>query len=370
MCKKGMYCERSKQCRLAGDFRARCFQYRPETCNAEQGLFCEYLLHGANLGGRSWCIRRKKYGERCTSADACENGVCTNPGDVFEGICETELRIGEICTENYQCGMQLHISANSNRPVCNYRRGHGQKKSRFGICVFEIMLITKLGQQCDPKLDRCDAARGMECAQHQGKFVCMQFSHAGERCTPGSPLSTCLGPPSGAAQLECRRKLHKITKKPFSSDKCLRKRETVRTGEICSNSEFAVCESGSVCTVSKLAKDNSSYPPKPLAYCMKILPLGSTCKAESSNQACVEGSVCINERCTTSTSGAPKQPLQTKAAGLQEGCSKKPCAPSLVCVDLGYRRRCAFPAVQKDLGQPCANTAVRRMVSSKCSCFR
>lgn len=360
-------------------------------------FYCKSDLSGSSGGGppRRFCAKKLRVGSKCgMSIDnfECLNGFClvkSSFGAVLGqgGICQRTRRIGELCRFDGQCG--------GPNIVCNGARNIGDV--RGGKCFNQTMLLKRPGLACNRKMDKCDSRRSLRCAKYQPRkrtprkrvprrkrakkskrifrarrprrvrmakveFRCLQRSSFGDLCSRRSKFSKCLTESIGAP-LECRRRLGRTTKKPYKSDVCSRARETIRQGQICTESEYAVCEKGTECRLARgVSNVGGRYLPIPLGYCMKVVPKGSTnCSDDSFDTICEDGSYCVRGKCQPG-SVAPRVP-KTFAA-VSGNCSSIPCAPGLVCVEQRGSKQCTLPTMTVNLGEACYETALHFKVCS------
>lgn len=297
-------------------------------CDQDGGFFCD---QAANR-----CVPKKASGEPCGlgfSNNECAGYCARNEvGDnSFTGLCAPARALGERCMQDDQCVVGLVCNANGFEP---------------GVCARDIMLIRKLGISCNMTNDLCDRNRNLICESAR----CVQRSTAGSACTAQSPLSSCSPGTFEGAPLECRRPLSFTKKAPFSVDTCVRIPATVSRGQICSLSEQARCESGSVCMPAP-GVENVDFedPTPPLSYCVKIRPVGGKC-GNPFRLGCPKGAFCINRRCTVQDE-IPQ--VRIRFGGESSNCENQRCAQGLECRAEGATRSCQQPVINVGAGDEC-----------------
>eukprot|EP00172_Hildenbrandia_rubra_P000872 Plantae.Rhodophyta-Hildenbrandia_rubra.ctg14941.p1 GENE.Plantae.Rhodophyta-Hildenbrandia_rubra.ctg14941~~Plantae.Rhodophyta-Hildenbrandia_rubra.ctg14941.p1 ORF type:complete len:541 (-),score=24.16 Plantae.Rhodophyta-Hildenbrandia_rubra.ctg14941:2870-4492(-) len=333
-------------------------------CRQDEGIYCKFVQFPQGPQDfEGTCAKKKGEGEVCgKSADnfECLDGFCLQVfGDTsVGGICLKRRSVGQVCSDDIQCRKVVLKGPRDPPILCNGIRSSGGGNVK-GICIPETMLIRKPGAWCNPKMDRCDARRSLQCGRFRWRSVCLQRSQFGQFCTRGSRFSTCLTESIGAP-LECRRQLALTSKAPYKSDVCSRVREVVKRGEICNREEHAICEEGSACVAGPgIQGEADKFAPPPLAYCMKSVPVGSDCRRKY-DTVCASGSFCIGNKCTAAST-PPVVPVTL--SGISVDCSSRPCAPGLVCVTSNGNKQCDVPTVNAGLGESCFDTATKKKVS-------
>lgn len=367
-CKSPFRCNfRSNRCETAPSGHGERCQNENE---CKSGLYCRF--------SEGLCSKPRPLGSSCASSEDCADGFCAglalNRDVVFsKGICTPYAKMKGPCHFFGAC----RVNFISQDPVrCNSPRGD------FGLCMKVSTLEHRLGAPCKPRIDRCDESRGLMCAWAPSlhRYACQhryrrfQFS-AANFCEPGSSLSQCpaaaVDRPSGEVRSSsffktvCRAPQtvgadDAGPEKYFSFFQCLRKLEPVLPGGIC-DEEYAHCTEGTKCRfVNGVRSSSDIFPNEKLAYCVRIVSVGQSCRDKFRFQ-CAPGLRCDRNTCVNGTS-IQRSPFTH--AGIQWPCDKLPCAPGLVC-RRGIKirgSRCWKPVKMLSRGSQCgpAATVIRK----------
>ena len=189
-----------------------------------------------------------------------------------------------MCTLNEHCENGFARGLRADTLVCNHSDGIS---SVVGRCVRESRLLRRLGAECDPKQDRCDARRSLTChpidndrhvCQHRNsRFDDFLVNH----CDPQGRFNRCTGEKT---RQECRlERTVTGTKQRFDPSpffQCLRRSEIVSRGGVCLT-EFTVYANGTECReVPGVLADGFQLPrfhPPKVAFCLSLIQEGESC---------------------------------------------------------------------------------------------
>lgn len=358
------------------------------SCNQTEGLFCDGFT----------CNRKSTVGGYCEPySDYCDDtSHCANPFTPSYNInyntymCLKSAVAGQKCSSDEQC--------NGDELICN------KPKASEGKCIDASQRIAKLGQPCNPALDKCDSRRGLSCRYLQkGHHVCMhrvvfrtEINYATvPYCSPMNKYSRCtprFGRPTECRLLSscedyprCEEAALDQTYSIYEEDRhyirptavfpsCHEKQRLLGQGSLCNMYENEICGHGLRCDFVPNIQETANDVPvidgksvKKTAHCVKVVSIVNGNCSNPFRHKCDAGLQCVHGLCKRSTKAISKIERQPKShLGIysRDRCdtSPLPCAPGLDCTKEGL---CDRPIRMVSNGRPCFDTSTHKRVSER-----
>lgn len=355
-------CKSTDRCRTKGSNIATCtkftwgylgnrcsYDYDDDQCRVQDNLYCNE--------DAMQCSRKKNDGELCDQEIAGKDvqckGFCSNAAFGQPSRCAPTQVDGGLCMETRHCARG---NTTEGALLCNVPRG------RIGTCVREGRLLKRLGAQCKPSADACDARRGLSCWPFPGKgHVCQhRFSRF---CHPTSKFSRCefaMGVPTHCVlpplYHDAEYGGYRAREEPYVYQ-CFPKL-IAPLGAPCNRAgPGVICARGTQCRPVDGIDTDGQFAP--LRFCVKEQKLGASC-GDKFRAQCAQGLRCLNGTCVK---GESPQITNATHADYLRYCvgTQPPCIPGTICEN----DFCRLPEVIVGAGKPCYDTATVRRVSSK-----